>query len=131
MLGGEDTLSVAGKLCDAGANPVDVPKIIDNDDGGTDYTFGFGTAVSIAIEAIDRLHTTGDVHKRTFVVEVMRLHSKWIALHAGIAGGVNTILIPEQEFDLDQVCAWVEISRSTARRSSWWQRERFPRPDRW
>ncbi|MER6568184.1 6-phosphofructokinase [Streptomyces sp. NPDC001093] len=108
VIGGEDTLSVATALSDAGINLVGVPKTIDNDVGGTDYTFGFDTAVSIATEAIDRLHTTAESHKRTLVVEVMGRHSGWIALHAGVAGGANAILIPEVEFDLDQVCAWVE-----------------------
>lgn len=108
VIGGEDTLSVATALSDAGVNLVGVPKTIDNDVGGTDYTFGFDTAVSIATEAIDRLHTTAESHKRTLVVEVMGRHSGWIALHAGVAGGANAILIPEVDFDLDQVCAWVE-----------------------
>lgn len=108
VIGGEDTLSVATALSNAGVNLVGVPKTIDNDVGGTDYTFGFDTAVGIATEAIDRLHTTAESHKRTLVVEVMGRHSGWIALHAGVAGGANAILIPEVEFDLDQVCAWVE-----------------------
>jgi ATP-dependent phosphofructokinase / diphosphate-dependent phosphofructokinase len=108
VIGGEDTLSVANALSDAGVNLVGVPKTIDNDVSGTDYTFGFDTAVSIATDAIDRLHTTAESHKRTLVVELMGRHSGWIALHAGIAGGANAILIPELEFDLDQVCAWVE-----------------------
>jgi ATP-dependent phosphofructokinase / diphosphate-dependent phosphofructokinase len=108
VIGGEDTLSVAGELSAAGVDLVGVPKTIDNDVGATDYTFGFDTAVGIATEAIDRLHTTAESHKRTLVVEVMGRHSGWIALHAGVAGGANVILIPEVEFDLDQVCAWVE-----------------------
>jgi len=107
-IGGEDTLGVATALSAAGVPLVGVPKTIDNDVGGTDYTFGFDTAVGIATEAIDRLHTTAESHKRTLVVEVMGRHSGWIALHAGIAGGANAILIPELEFDLDEVCAWVE-----------------------
>jgi ATP-dependent phosphofructokinase / diphosphate-dependent phosphofructokinase len=107
-IGGEDTLSVASSLATAGVRLVGVPKTIDNDVGGTDYTFGFHTAVNIATEAIDRLHTTAESHKRALVVEVMGRHSGWIALHAGVAGGANVILIPEQEFDVDQVCAWVE-----------------------
>lgn len=107
-IGGEDTLSVAGALADAGVRLVGVPKTIDNDVGGTDYTFGFHTAVNIATEAIDRLHTTAESHSRALVVEVMGRHSGWIALHAGVAGGANVILIPEQEFDVDQVCSWVE-----------------------
>ncbi|MEU7057163.1 6-phosphofructokinase [Streptomyces sp. NPDC046197] len=108
VIGGEDTLGVAHTLSETGIDLVGVPKTIDNDVGGTDYTFGFDTAVGIATEAIDRLHTTAESHKRTLVVEVMGRHSGWIALHAGVAGGANAILIPEVEFDLDRVCAWVE-----------------------
>ena len=87
---------------------VGVPKTIDNDLSATDYTFGFDTAVNIATEAIDRLHTTAESHMRVLVVEVMGRHAGWIALHSGLAGGANVILIPERRFDLDQVCAWVE-----------------------
>ncbi|MGW7690949.1 6-phosphofructokinase [Streptomyces asiaticus] len=107
-IGGEDTLGVAAALAGEGIQVVGVPKTIDNDVAGTDYTFGFDTAVNIATEAIDRLHTTAESHTRTLVVEVMGRHSGWIALHSGIAGGANVILIPEQPFDIDQVCAWVE-----------------------
>ncbi|MEU5610309.1 6-phosphofructokinase [Streptomyces sparsogenes] len=106
-IGGEDTLGVAAALADEGIDVVGVPKTIDNDVTGTDYTFGFDTAVNIATEAIDRLHTTAESHTRTLVVEVMGRHAGWIALHSGIAGGANVILIPEQPFDLDQVCEWV------------------------
>lgn len=84
-----------------------MPKTIDNDLSGTDYTFGFDTAVGIATEAIDRLHTTAESHMRVLVVEVMGRHAGWIALHSGLAGGANVILIPEQRFDTDQVCEWV------------------------
>ncbi len=84
------------------------PKTIDNDLSGTDFTFGFDTAVNIATEAIDRLHTTAESHHRVLVVEVMGRHAGWIALHAGIAGGANVILIPEQPFDIEQVCKHVE-----------------------
>jgi 6-phosphofructokinase 1 len=84
---------------------VGVPKTIDNDLDSTDYTFGFDTAVGVAMEAIDRLHTTGDSHHRTLVVEVMGRHAGWIALHAGMAGGANVILIPENPFDVDGVVA--------------------------
>jgi 6-phosphofructokinase 1 len=108
VIGGEDTLSVAAELSRQGVNLVGVPKTIDNDVSGTDYTFGFDTAVGVATEAIDRLHTTAESHMRTLVVEVMGRHSGWIALHAGIAGGANVILIPERPFDIDQVCAWVQ-----------------------
>ena len=86
---------------------VGVPKTIDNDLGATDYTFGFDTAVNIAMEAIDRLHTTADSHHRVLIVEVMGRHAGWIAFHSGLAGGANVILIPEQPFDLDRVCEFV------------------------
>ncbi|MEU1515604.1 6-phosphofructokinase [Streptomyces sp. NPDC005811] len=107
VIGGEDTLGAAAELSRQGVRLVGVPKTIDNDVVGTDYTFGFDTAVGIATEAIDRLHTTAESHMRTLVVEVMGRHSGWIALHAGVAGGANVILIPERPFDIDQVCAWV------------------------
>ncbi|MFF6932354.1 ATP-dependent 6-phosphofructokinase [Streptomyces sp. NPDC008312] len=104
-IGGEDTLGVAATLSDEYGIPcVGVPKTIDNDLSGTDYTFGFDTAVGIATEAIDRLHTTAESHMRVLVVEVMGRHAGWIALHSGLAGGANVILIPEQRFDTDQVC---------------------------
>ena len=107
-IGGEDTLGVAAKLTDLGVNVVGVPKTIDNDLGATDFTFGFDTAVNIAMEAIDRLHTTAESHHRTLVVEVMGRHAGWIALHAGLAGGANVILLPERQFDVDQVAGYVE-----------------------
>ncbi|GAA1925870.1 6-phosphofructokinase [Nocardioides marmoribigeumensis] len=107
-IGGEDTLGVATKLSDLGVNVVGVPKTIDNDLSGTDFTFGFDTAVNIAMEAIDRLHTTAESHHRVLVVEVMGRHAGWIALHAGMAGGANIVLIPEKPFDIDKVCAYVE-----------------------
>jgi phosphofructokinase-like protein len=102
-IGGEDTLGVATRLSETGRRVVGVPKTIDNDLDSTDYTFGFDTAVGVAMEAIDRLHTTGDSHHRTLVVEVMGRHAGWIALHAGMAGGANVILIPEFPFDVDEV----------------------------
>jgi ATP-dependent phosphofructokinase / diphosphate-dependent phosphofructokinase len=108
VIGGEDTLGVAARLYDQGVPVVGVPKTIDNDLGATDYTFGFDTAVNIAMEAIDRLHTTAESHHRALIVEVMGRHAGWIALHAGLAGGANVILIPERPFDMDKVCAWVE-----------------------
>jgi 6-phosphofructokinase 1 len=107
-IGGEDTLGVTARLHDEGVQVVGVPKTIDNDLGATDYTFGFDTAVNIAMEAIDRLHTTAESHHRAMIVEVMGRHAGWIALHAGMAGGANVILIPEQPFDIEQVCGWVE-----------------------
>jgi 6-phosphofructokinase 1 len=87
---------------------IGVPKTIDNDLNNTDYTFGFDTAVNIAVEAIDRLHTTAESHHRALVVEVMGRHAGWIALHSGLAGGASCILIPEVKFSVDQVCKWVE-----------------------
>ena len=112
-IGGEDTLGVATKLAELGVNVVGVPKTIDNDLSGTDFTFGFDTAVNIAMEAIDRLHTTAESHHRVLVVEVMGRDTGWIALHCGLAGGANIILIPERPFDLDRVCAQVESRFAT------------------
>jgi 6-phosphofructokinase 1 len=107
-IGGEDTLGVAARLhSEHGVHVVGVPKTIDNDLSATDYTFGFDTAVNIAMEAIDRLHTTADSHQRVLIVEVMGRHAGWIAFHAGLAGGANVILIPEQPFDLEKVCELV------------------------
>jgi len=103
-IGGEDTLGVAAKLYAEHSFPVvGVPKTIDNDLSGTDYTFGFDTAVTIATEAIDRLHTTAESHNRVMVVEVMGRHAGWIAVMSGIAGGADVILIPEQPLDYDEV----------------------------
>jgi 6-phosphofructokinase 1 len=107
-IGGEDTLGVATRLHAEGVPVVGVPKTIDNDLSATDYTFGFDTAVNIATEAIDRLHTTAESHHRALIVEVMGRHAGWIALHAGMAGGANVILIPEIPFDIEQVCAYIE-----------------------
>ncbi len=107
-IGGEDTLGVATKLTEHGFHVVGVPKTIDNDLSATDFTFGFDTAVGIATEAIDRLHTTAESHHRILICEVMGRHAGWIALHAGMAGGANGILIPEVPFDLDEVVGWVE-----------------------
>ena len=107
-IGGEDTLGVAAKLFEAGVNVVGVPKTIDNDLAATDVTFGFDTAVQIATDAVDRLHTTAESHRRALVLEVMGRHAGWIALHSGMAGGANVILIPEQPFDMDEVTGWVE-----------------------
>jgi ATP-dependent phosphofructokinase / diphosphate-dependent phosphofructokinase len=105
-IGGEDTLGVAARLHDEHAlRVVGVPKTIDNDLSGTDYTFGFDTAVSIATEAIDRLHTTAESHNRVMVVEVMGRHTGWIAVVSGIAGGADMILIPEQPISIDDACA--------------------------
>ncbi|HLU45500.1 MAG TPA: 6-phosphofructokinase [Natronosporangium sp.] len=106
-IGGEDTLGVAAKLHEQGVRVVGVPKTIDNDLNATDYTFGFDTAVNIAMEAIDRLHTTAESHHRCLVVEVMGRYAGWIALHAGLAGGANVILVPERPFDIEEVAAYV------------------------
>jgi phosphofructokinase-like protein len=107
-IGGEDTLGVASKLQEQGVDLIGVPKTIDNDLSATDYTFGFDTAVNIAMEAIDRLHTTAESHQRVLIIEVMGRHAGWIAVHAGLAGGANVILIPERQFDVDQVCRYIE-----------------------
>ncbi|MBI2495773.1 MAG: 6-phosphofructokinase [Candidatus Omnitrophica bacterium] len=103
-IGGEDTLGVATKLAREGLKIVGVPKTIDNDLSMTDFTFGFDTAVNIATEAIDRLHTTAESHHRIMVAEVMGRHAGWIATYAGIAGGADVILIPEEPIDIEQVC---------------------------
>jgi 6-phosphofructokinase 1 len=107
-IGGEDTLGAASRLHDeAGIKVIGVPKTIDNDLAATDYTFGFDTAVNVAMEAIDRLHTTADSHHRVLIVEVMGRNAGWIAFHAGLAGGANVILIPERQFDVEGVCELV------------------------
>ncbi len=107
-IGGEDTLGVASKLNDLDVPVVGVPKTIDNDLNGTDYTFGFDTAVNIVTEAIDRIHTTAESHNRVMVIEVMGRHSGWIALHAGLAGGADMILIPEQKYTVDEIVQTIE-----------------------
>lgn len=106
-VGGEDTLGVALKLFDRGLRCVGVPKTIDNDLSGTDFTFGFDTAVSIVTEALDRLHTTAEAHHRVMVVEVMGRHTGWIAVQGGIAGGADIILIPEFPFDVEEICSQI------------------------
>jgi phosphofructokinase-like protein len=113
-IGGEDTLGAASRLHTEHGLPIlGVPKTIDNDLGATDVTFGFDTAVGVASEAIDRLHTTAESHDRILVCEVMGRHAGWIALHAGVAGGADVIIIPEQPFDIEEVCA--RIGRRHAR----------------
>lgn len=107
-IGGEDTLGVAAKLAGDGARIVGVPKTIDNDLSATEVTFGFDTAVQIATDAIDRLQTTAESHDRVMVVEVMGRHAGWIALHSGMAGGADIILIPELPFDIAEVCERIE-----------------------
>ncbi|MBA2365140.1 MAG: 6-phosphofructokinase [Actinobacteria bacterium] len=106
-VGGEDTLGVADKLTSEGVNVVGVPKTIDNDLSGTDFTFGFQTAVQICTDAIDRLHTTAESHNRVMVVEVMGRHAGWIATYSGLAGGADEILVPERPFDIEEVCAHI------------------------
>jgi len=115
-IGGEDTLGAAAALhAEHGVNVVGVPKTIDNDLGATDATFGFDTALQVATEAIDRLHTTAESHHRVMVVEVMGRHAGWIALHAGIAGGGDVILTPERPFDLDDVCRLIRRRHARGR----------------
>ena len=115
-IGGEDTLGAAARLHGEHDLPVlGVPKTIDNDLGGTDMTFGFDTAVQIATEAIDRLHTTAESHNRVMVVEVMGRHAGWIALHSGLAGGADVILIPERPFDIDDVCRLIRRRHARGR----------------
>ncbi len=114
-IGGEDTLGAAAKLHAEGVRVIGVPKTIDNDLGGTDRTFGFDTAVQIASDAIDRLHTTAESHHRNLVVEVMGRHAGWIALHSGLAGGADAILIPERQFDIDEVCRLIQRRHSRGR----------------
>ncbi len=115
-IGGEDTLGAANRLhSEHGLNVVGVPKTIDNDIGATDVTFGFDTALQVATEAIDRLHTTAESHHRVMVVEVMGRHAGWIALDSGVAGGADVILIPEQPFDIDEVCNLIRRRHSRGR----------------
>ena len=107
-IGGDDTLGVAGALGEHGVHAVGVPKTIDNDLSATDFTFGFQTAVQVATDAIDRLHTTAESHDRVMVVEVMGRHAGWIAVHSGIAGGAHVVLVPEEPFDVEDVCARID-----------------------
>jgi 6-phosphofructokinase 1 len=117
-IGGEDTLGVAYKLYEKGLPIVGVPKTIDNDLVGTDYTFGFQTAVAIACEALDRLHTTAEAHHRVLILEVMGRHTGWIALEAGIAGGADEILIPEKPFEIEEVCDCIRKRQKRGRNFS-------------
>jgi phosphofructokinase-like protein len=118
VIGGEDTLSVAYKLYEMGLPLVGVPKTIDNDLVGTDYTFGFQTAVEIACESLDRLHTTAEAHHRVIILEVMGRNTGWIALEAGIAGGADAILIPERSFDIEEVCEVIRKRQGRGRNFS-------------
>jgi len=104
VVGGEGTLSCAAKMAAEGVNVVGVPKTIDNDIAATDFTFGFDTAVQVATDAIDRLHSTAESHNRVMLLEVMGRHAGWIGLYAGLAGGADVILIPEHPFDIEEVC---------------------------
>ncbi len=114
-IGGEDTLGVAAKLAADGMPVVGVPKTIDNDLAGTDRTFGFDTAVQIATDAIDRLHTTAESHDRIIIVEVMGRHAGWIACSAGLAGGADLILVPERPFEIERVCPHLLSRHETGR----------------
>jgi len=115
-IGGEDTLGAANRLhLDHGAPVIGVPKTIDNDLGATDLTFGFDTAVQVATDAIDRLHTTAESHNRILVVEVMGRHAGWIALHSGMAGGADVILVPERPFDVEEVCRLLQRRHARGR----------------
>jgi len=118
VIGGDDTLSVACKMGEFGLKCVGVPKTIDNDLAGTDYTFGFNTAVSIATEALDRLHTTAEAHQRVMILEVMGRYTGWIALEAGLAGGADAILIPEKPFDVKDVCEYIKHRQKRGRNFS-------------
>jgi len=115
-IGGDDTLGVARALDDGGVKAIGVPKTVDNDLAATDYTFGFDTAVNIAVEAIERLRVTGQSHMRCMIVEVMGRHAGWIAFHAGLGTGAEVTLVPEQQFEIDRVCGWIEsaFARGTA-----------------
>jgi ATP-dependent phosphofructokinase / diphosphate-dependent phosphofructokinase len=115
VVGGEDTLGVALRLCEAGVAVVGVPKTIDNDLAGTDYTFGFQTAVQVVCDAVDRLHTTAESHNRVMVVEVMGRHAGWIATYAGMAAGADAILVPERPFDVDEVVGHLERRHARGR----------------
>lgn len=117
-IGGDDTLSVAHKMSEFGLKCVGVPKTIDNDLTGTDYTFGFDTAVSVATEALDRLHTTAETHHRVIILEVMGRYTGWIALEAGLAGGADIILIPEKPFDIEKICEYIKQRHARGRNFS-------------
>lgn len=118
VIGGEDTLSVAYKMGEFGLKCIGVPKTIDNDLPGTDYTFGFNTAVAIATEALDRLHTTAETHHRVMILEVMGRYTGWIALEAGLAGGADIILIPEKPFGIDEICDYIRRRQERGRNFS-------------
>jgi len=118
VIGGDDTLSVAHKMAAFKLNCVGVPKTIDNDVSGTDYTFGFNTAVSIATETLDRLHSTAEAHHRVMILEVMGRYTGWIAIAAGIAGGADAILIPEKPFSVAEICKYIKCRQDRGRNFS-------------
>jgi phosphofructokinase-like protein len=118
VIGGDDTLGVANRLADFGLRCVGVPKTIDNDLWGTDYTFGFNTAVSIATEALDRLRSTAEAHQRVMILEVMGRNAGWIALESGLAGGADIILIPEKPFDAAEICEYIKHRQKRGRNFS-------------
>ena len=117
-VGGEGTLTVSSRLEKMGMNIVGVPKTIDNDINATDFTFGFNTAVEVATQAIDRLHTTAESHNRVMVVEVMGRHAGWIATYSGLAGGADAILVPEYSMSVEDVCALIEKRKARGKRFS-------------
>jgi phosphofructokinase-like protein len=117
-IGGDDTLSVASKMGSYRLRCIGVPKTIDNDLSGTDYTFGFMTAVSTATEALDRLHTTAETHQRVMILEVMGRYTGWIALEAGLAGGADIILIPEKPFTISEICRYIKHRQKRGRNFS-------------
>jgi 6-phosphofructokinase 1 len=117
-IGGDDTLSVASRMTEYGLKCVGVPKTIDNDLAGTDYTFGFMTAVTTATEALDRLHTTAETHQRVMILEVMGRYTGWIALEAGLAGGADIILIPEKPFTIEEICKYIKHRQKRGRNFS-------------
>jgi len=118
VIGGDDTLGVAHKMGALGLNCVGVPKTIDNDLAVTDYTFGFNTAVSIATETLDRLHSTAEAHHRVMILEVMGRYTGWIAIAAGIAGGADAILIPEKPFSVAEICSYIKCRKERGRNFS-------------
>src|SRR5262249_15726840 len=117
-IGGDGSLSIASQLAMRGLRVIGVPKTIDNDLDRTFMTFGFGSAVSFATECLDRLHSTATAHRRLMVVEVMGRYAGWIALHAGIAGGANVILIPEIPFEIERIAEWIQLRDHEGRMSS-------------
>jgi phosphofructokinase-like protein len=118
VIGGDDTLSVALKMGEYGLKCVGVPKTIDNDLAGTDYTVGFMTAVTTATEALDRLHTTAETHQRVMILEAMGRYTGWIALEAGLAGGADIILIPEKPFSINKICKYIKHRQKRGRNFS-------------